>query len=603
MTAHLHEKGEREFNRKRALWPFLKRIFTISFRYKKWMWFLGASTAIVALADGLFPLFWLKYIDQWITPSVEAFQQNQTVSSDGFLTYGLLFIGLFLCQALGIGGFIFASGRLKEHVIFDLRNQMFDRLQYLSHSFYDHASIGHLAIRLTSDAKKVSQVISWGLVELVFGVMMITVSLTAMFIFNWQLSLIVMLSIPILLVLAIKVRTSLIRYARKARFAYSQMAAYLTEHINGLEVNKTTVQEERVSETFQEVSSRLRHASYRSSVYASLYYPIVVVSGSIAAALVVYLGGNMVIEGYTGVTIGVLAAFFGYARLIFEPIFDITRFYASAQDSLSAGERIFSLIDEPISVFDRVGVTDFLAIRGEIECKDLDFAYTEGEYIFRNFNLKIPSGQSVALVGATGSGKTTLSSLVARFYEPTAGELRIDGVDYRKRTLESFRKQLGIIQQTPHLFSGTFRENLKYGQLEATDEEIKRALASIGAGEFGERLDEEVGEEGNNLSLGEKQVISFARALLKNPKILIMDEATSSVDTIAEMQIQQGIDQMISGRTSIIIAHRLSTIRNCDRILVMEKGKIIEDGSHEELIAFRGHYYGLFTHQARKAEV
>ncbi|MCB0838703.1 MAG: hypothetical protein KDD99_18655, partial [Bacteroidetes bacterium] len=207
MTAHLHEKGEREFNRKRALWPFLKRIFTISFRYKKWMWFLGASTAIVALADGLFPLFWLKYIDQWITPSVEAFQQNQTVSSDGFLTYGLLFIGLFLCQALGIGGFIFASGRLKEHVIFDLRNQMFDRLQYLSHSFYDHASIGHLAIRLTSDAKKVSQVISWGLVELVFGVMMITVSLTAMFIFNWQLSLIVMLSIPILLVLAIKVRT------------------------------------------------------------------------------------------------------------------------------------------------------------------------------------------------------------------------------------------------------------------------------------------------------------------------------------------------------------------------------------------------------------
>ena len=220
-------------------------------------------------------------------------------------------------QALGIGGFIFASGRLKEYVIYDLRNQMFDRLQYLSHSFYDKASIGHLAIRLTSDVKKVSQVISWGLVELIFGVMMISVSLTAMFIYNWKLSLIVMLSIPLLLILAIKVRSLLIQYARKARKAYSTMAAYLTEHINGLEVNKTTVQEARVSENFQDVSSKLRHASYRSSVYGSLYYPIVVISGSLAAALVIYLGGHMVIAGYTGVTIGVLAAFFWLCKIDF----------------------------------------------------------------------------------------------------------------------------------------------------------------------------------------------------------------------------------------------------------------------------------------------
>ena len=274
--------------------------------------------------------------------------------------------------------------------------------------------------------------------------------------------------------------------------------------------------------------------------------------------------------------------------------FDLTRFYASAQDSLSAGERIFSLIDEPITIFDRTGISKFSEIKGEIEFENVDFAYTEGEYILNGFNLQIPAGQSLALVGATGSGKTTLSSLISRFYEPTSGKLKIDGVDYRKRTLESFRKQLGIIQQTPHLFSGTFRENLQYGKLNATDKEIKAALNSIGAGEFGERLDEAVGEEGSNLSLGEKQVISFARALLKNPKILIMDEATSSIDTIAEMQIQKGIDQMISGRTSIIIAHRLSTIKNCDRILVMEKGKIIEDGSHQELIELKGHYFGLF---------
>ena len=597
---HIPGEGDKEFHKQRALWPFLKRIFRISLNYKKWFWLLLISTGVVAIVDGILPLLWIHYIDNWITPSVETFAQTGQFATDGFAIYGFIYLGLFIIQVIAIGGFIVASGRLKEHVIYNLRNQMFERLQYLSHSFYDKASIGHLAIRLTSDVNKVSNVISWGLVELIFGIMMITVSLTAMFIYNWRLSLIVLLSIPLLLILAIRVRTLLLKYARKARKTYSIKAAYLTEHINGLEVNKTTVQEERASETFKGITGKLRHASYRSSIYSSLYFPIVVVTGSLAAALVIYIGGNMAIAGFTGVTVGALAGFFEYSRRIFEPVFDLTRFYASAQDSLSAGERIFSLIDEPITVFDRMGVTPFKEIVGEIEFKNLDFAYTEDEYILQNFNLRIPAGQSVALVGATGSGKTTLSSLIARFYEPTAGELQIDGTDYREHSLASFREQLGVIQQTPHLFSGTFRENLRYGNLSATDEEIIKALESIGADEFSSQLDEEVGEEGSNLSLGEKQVISFARALLKNPRILIMDEATSSVDTIAEMRIQKGIDQMIKGRTSIIIAHRLSTIRNCDRILVMEKGKIIEDGSHDELIENRGHYYELFTHQARK---
>ncbi|MEO0895503.1 MAG: ABC transporter ATP-binding protein [Bacteroidota bacterium] len=587
-------------SKQRALWPFLKRIYGAAFQYKNLVGILIFSAIVTAAVDAILPLIWKSYIDDWITPVVQQYRENGVSSSDGFWTYGALFISTFLVQAAAIMGMIYAAGRLMENVIFDLRNQMFNRLQYLSYSFYDKSAIGHLAIRLTSDVDKVARVISWGLLEVTFGVFMIIVAVVAMFFYNWKLSLIVMLTIPLLLFLAIKVRTMLLKYARKARKTYSQMAAYLTEHINGVEVNKTTVQEDRSAKNFRDVTETFRFAAYKSAYFSAMYFPIVVVTGSLAAAFVVYFGGQMALLGQAGITVGILAAFFFYARIIFEPIFDITRYYASAQDALSAGERIFSLIDEPIEVGDKEGLQDYHQIGGEIEFKDLSFFYKEDKPIFDQLNLKIPAGQSIALIGATGSGKTTLASLVARFYEPREGELLIDGIDYRSRKLKSYRKQLGIILQTPHLFSGTFRDNLRYGKLDATDGEIRQALELIGIPEYGDRLDEEVGEEGGNLSAGEKQLISFARALLKDPQILIMDEATSSVDTLAELQVQKGIDQMIQNRTAIIIAHRLSTIQNCDRILVMEHGKIIEDGNHDSLLRQKGHYYQLYVQQARK---
>ncbi|MDX2247072.1 MAG: ABC transporter ATP-binding protein [Bacteroidia bacterium] len=601
MSSQFSIDENQESTRQQALWPFLRRIFLISFQYKKWFWLVAAGAAGTAIADGIVPLIWLRYIDEVLTPEVIAFRETGTANWSAIYRFAFAFPVVFVFQVCAIGAFILAAGRLKEHVIFDLREQMFRKLQHLSYSFYDKTSIGNLAIRLTSDVNRVAQVISWGFVELLFGLMMITVSLTAMFFYNWRLSLIVMLSIPVLLYLAIKVRKLLLGYSRMARRAYSQMASYLTEHINGLEVNKTTVQETQASENFREVTGELFQAAYKSSVYASLYFPIVVVTGSLSAALVIYLGGHMAIAGATGVTIGVLAAFFSYARMIFEPILDITRFYATAQDSLSAGERIFSLIDQPVEIKDVDESESFGEIAGDIRFEGVNFSYlNDGNMILEDFDLHIPAGQSVAIVGATGSGKTTISSLICRFYEPVSGTIKIDGINYRERKLHSYRSQLGIILQTPHLFSGTFRDNLRYGKLDATDEEIKSALKMIGADEFAERLDEQVGEEGSNLSSGEKQMISFARTLLKNPRILIMDEATSSVDTLAEMRIQRGIDSMIRGRTAIIIAHRLSTIRNCDRILVINKGKIIEDGNHEELISRQGHYYGLYTRQARE---
>ncbi len=586
--------------KKRALGPFMKRLFGYSLAYPNLYWQMIISIFVASSAAAATPLIWLNYIDYWITPTVENVKEGLAIDWSSFGFYGALFITVYLLDVIGIGIFIRSAGKLEENVIHDLRNAMFRKLQYLSYSFYDRSPIGHLAIRLTSDVDKVSNVISWSLADLMFGIFMILVSMVMMFYYNWQLALIVLLTVPILLVLSIRVRVMLISYARRARRTYSQMAAYLTEHINGLEVNKTTVQEQRAAQNFQKVTERLRFASYKSAFYSSMYNPIVVITGSIATGLVIYLGGHLALAEAGGITVGILAAFFGYSRLIFEPIFDIARYYATAQDSLSAGERIFSLIDEPLEIYDRSDVDLMPQIKGNITFDQVSFKYATGPYVLQDFSLEVPAGQSLAIVGATGSGKTTISNLICRFYEPTAGAILIDGHDYMEKKLHSFRKQLGIILQTPHLFSGSLRDNLKYGNLSATDEEIIYALETIGANDFIDQLDDPVGEEGRQLSAGEKQLISFARAILKDPRILIMDEATSSIDTLAELKIQKGIPQLIKGRTSIIIAHRLSTIRNCDRILVLSKGKIIEDGHHDELIQLKGHYFTLYTKQARQ---
>ncbi|MCY7360522.1 MAG: ATP-binding cassette domain-containing protein, partial [Ignavibacteria bacterium] len=286
--------------------------------------------------------------------------------------------------------------------------------------------------------------------------------------------------------------------------------------------------------------------------------------------------------------------------LIYEPILDISRFYSQAQSCISAGERIFSLLDTKPTIVDRKDADDFKEIKGEIEFENISFHYEKDKPVLKNINLKIAAGQSIALVGETGGGKSTIINLICRFYEPTEGTVKIDGVNYLTKTMESLRNKLGVVLQTPHLFSGSIRDNIRYGRFDATEEEIIEALKLIGGDEYIERLDEEVGESGDKLSLGERQLMSFARAVLSNPRIFIMDEATSSVDTLTEAKIQSGIQEMIKGRTSIIIAHRLSTIKNCDRILVVKRGEIIEDGSHHNLMLKRGFYYNLYTRQLRE---
>lgn len=593
---------DREFTSKQGLWSFLKRIFSYALKYKLYFWGMILTVSLAAATDTAFPLIWLNLIDNYLTPAMSNSGARE-VDWSGIYVYIWYYAGAIVSVSVNVALCIYFTGRLKEHVMYDLRKDMFDRLQHLSHSFYDTTATGWITIRLTSDTDKVSQVISWGFLSLIWGSVMIIASVIFMLMYSVVLTLIIVLIIPLLVFLAIRVRLLVLDHSRKARKLYSEMAANLTENINGVEVNKATVQEQKASRNFMTITGNLQKSSFRSSYFMALYNPMVVMAGSIAAAMVVFWGGNLALDNSMGVTLGVLAAFFAYARMIFDPVFEVAYYYATTQDSLSAGERIFSLIDEPIQIKDQSGVDDFGNIQGEIRLDQVYFHYEENKPIIQNLNLHIQAGESIALVGPTGEGKSTIANLICRFYEPVKGSILIDGQEYTQKTLHSFRSQLGVILQNPHLFSGTIRDNIRYGKLAASDTEIIKALQLIGAEQFIDRLDEEVGEEGSLLSLGEKQLLSFARSIVKDPRILVMDEATSSVDTLTEAKIQQGVEQLIQGRTAIIIAHRLSTIKKCDRILVISKGSILEEGNHAQLMQRKGKYYQLYTGQANSVLV
>ena len=592
---------DKQFKTKGALRPFLRRLLKYAFVYPKWVAGFICFVLLVALVEAVYPLVWKSLIDEVIVPAVESFKTTGSFNANNtiILYYGLAFLGLGLILAGGVFGFINFAGRIQEYVMYDIRQQLFKKLQELSFSFYDRSAVGWLLSRVSSDTIKVTELISWTMIEAIWGIGMIIFCVTAMFIYNWKLAVIITAAIPVLMLVSVRLRMLILKYSREARKYNSEITARFNEHINGVDVNKSLVQEKRVSSDFNKLSELMRVSSFKSAYYSAIFMPMIILGGSTAAAFVVYYGGSMAVTIPPEITVGTLAAFFGYATMIFEPILDISRFYSQAQNSISAGERIFSLVDTQAQILDKPGAGKYGKINGDIEFDNVSFQYEKGKPVIENFNLNIKAGESIALVGETGGGKSTIINLICRFYEPTGGEIKIDNVDYKNRTMFSLRSQLGVVLQTPHLFSGTVKENIKYGREDAEDIEVLNALHVAGADEFINRLDEQVGEGGENLSMGEKQLVSFARAVLADPRIFIMDEATSSVDTITEARIQRGIVGIMEGRTSIIIAHRLSTIKHCDRILVINKGKIIEDGSHYELMKKKGNYYSLYTRQLR----
>ena len=455
--------------------------------------------------------------------------------------------------------------------------------------------------RVTSDTERVADLLTWGILDSSWAVMTIASSAFFMVRINARLAAIVLAIIPILVWVAVQFRKKILVEFRLVRKINSKITGAYNENITGVRVVKALSREDGNMGEFGLLTSDMYRAGYRAAWLSALFLPTVQIISAFAVGAVAWYGGIQTLGG--NMTVGGIYSFLSYIAFMMWPIQDIARVYAETQQSIASAERMFSLIDSVPEVTDRPDAIDPGTIRGDIEFDHVDFYYEDGKPVLSDFSLYVRRGETIALVGPTGGGKSTIVNLVCRFYEPKRGQIRIGGSDYTELSLHAIQSRIGVVLQTPHLFSGTIHENIRYGCLGASDEEVERAAKLAGAHEFIMNFEkgyaEEVGEGGNMLSTGQKQLISLARAVLAEPEIFVMDEATSSVDTLTEALIQRGMESLMEGRTSFVIAHRLSTIRRADRILVIQDGKIAEMGTHAELLRQRGHYYRLYTRQFR----
>ncbi len=559
-----------------------------------WKWVAGflVTVTLVAASDALFTYLRKQMIDLGITPGDTA----------ALARLGVIYAVMIVLQAAGVFAFIYLAGVLGERVQYDLRKKMFNHLQDLSLTYYSKTPVGWIMSRVTSDAVRISELVTWGMLDVTWGVVSIVTAFAFMLFINWQLALMVLFIIPVLLFVAAYFKQKIIVEYRKVRKINSKITGAYNENITGVRVVKALGREEENLREFGELTGEMYEAGFRAAWLSALFLPAVQVISAVAIGIIIFYGGSQVEIG--GLTVGGFAAFISYVTFMLWPIQDLARVYAEMQHSIASAERVFSLIDAVPDVVDRDGAIDPGSIRGDIEFDHVDFGYGDGKLVLQDFCLKVKQGEMIALVGATGGGKSTIVNLLCRFYEPSSGQITIGGKDYRKLTLHAIQARIGMVLQTPHLFSGTVRENIVYGKLDATEEELEAAAKLAGAHDFimtlEKKYDELVGEGGNLLSTGQKQLISLARAVLAKPELFILDEATSSVDTLTEALIQRGVEALMKDRTTFVIAHRLSTIKRADRILVIEGGHIAEMGTHAELLRQRGHYYNLYTRQFRQ---
>ncbi len=550
------------------------------------------TVACVSSLDSVFTFLSKRIIDEGIVPGDKS-------ALTGIVTiYG----SLILVQATLVFSFILLAGILGERVRYDLRKKMFNHLQQLSLTYFDRTPVGWIMSRVTSDSDRVSELVTWGLLDVTWAMMNITTALFFMVVINWRLAAMVFAIIPILVVVAAQFKKKILVEYRLVRRINSKITGAYNENISGVRVVKALGREEGNLQEFGQLTGDMYRAGYRAAWLSALFLPVVQLISAVAVGTIIWYGGWQAQIG--GMTIGGIQAFISYITFMMWPIQDLARVYAEMQHAVASAERIFSLIDAVPDVTDRPGAVDAGTIDGDILFDRVDFSYEPDKPVLTGFDLHVKRGETIALVGPTGGGKSTIVNLLCRFYEPTNGAIFIGGTDYTKLSLHAIQSRVGIVLQTPHLFSGTIRENIRYGRLDASDEEIEAAAEIAGAHEFVQNMekgyDEEVGEGGTLLSVGQKQLISLARAVLAQPEIFIMDEATSSVDTLTEDLIQQGMEALMEDRTSFVIAHRLSTIKRADRILVIENGSIAEMGTHAELLRAKGHYYQLYTRQFRR---
>lgn len=565
------------------------RIFAQARPYWRWVLAFGASIAIVSLLDSVATLLVKRAIDEGIARREVA----------ALTRIGLLYARLIASQAAAVFVFILGAGWLGERIQYDLRRRSFDHLQELSLAYFDRTAVGWIMSRVTSDSERIAHLVTWGLLDSTWAALNIVSALGFMLAINWQVALVVFAVVPVLIFVAVRFRRRIIVEVRRVRKVNSRITGAYNENIQGVRVVKALCRERANAAEFGELTGEMYRASYRAAWLSVLFLPLVQIVSAVALGGIVWFGGGQVLAGT--MTLGGVQAFISYLTFMLWPVQDLARVYAELQNSIASAERVFSLLDTEPEVRDRPGARQPRSLQGEVCFERVSFAYRDGSPVFAGLDLVVPAGETVALVGPTGGGKSTLVNLLCRFYEPQSGTIRFGGVDYTTFTLAGIYSRLGIVLQDPHLFSGSVRENIRYGRPGANDSEVEQAARVARAHDFVVTLakgyDSEVGEGGNLLSVGQKQLVSLARAVLAGPDVFVMDEATSSIDTLTERLIQRGMEASMRGRTSFVIAHRLSTIRRADRILVLEGGRITEMGTHDELMKARGPYHGLYVRQ------
>ncbi|MGL4950023.1 MAG: ABC transporter ATP-binding protein [Anaeroplasmataceae bacterium] len=588
-------------------------IFRIMLKEKKILIFMFIALVFTVILDVTLPLL----NEYSIKTFFESTDPNRFSNIYGVLSAYIIFTILYF---ISVFFYIRLACLMETRVSYRLRKEAYTNLQKVSFSYFDKTAQGWIMARMTSDTRTLSTILSWGLVDFAWGVLLMISILIILLIQNPLLALIIIVLCPIMLGFTIFVRKYIFKAYRQAKKINSEITASLSESIMGNKTAKTLVIEDDNKKEFNALTHRYKKNILRAARISSTFGPVVFILGYIGVATILYSGGYMILNDIKifgkVLTISGLYLFVDYTIKFFDPIMMLNRFIGDIQQASASAERIVALIKEDNEVKDTEEIIEkygdlfnpkyenYENLFGDIEFQNVSFKYNTGDTILDEFNIKIRKGKSVALVGHTGSGKSTIVNLISRFYEPTEGTILIDGIDYKDRSIGWLHSNLGYVLQSPQLFSGTIKENVMYGKLDATLDEVIKACKLVNAHDFIVSLDKGydslVGEGGSKLSLGERQLISFARAIISNPKILILDEATSSIDTKTENKIKDAIHNVLNGRTCFLIAHRLSTIVSCDLIIVLDKGKILEKGSHQELLDKRGSYYDLYQNQFQK---
>lgn len=583
-------------------WRIWKRLLPFLKPYRSSLVILVVFNALTSLIDVAIPLFQRYAIANYV--------EKNTL--DGLWGFILAYVAFILLQT----GFVIVFNRrsmvIDMNLGRDLRAKLYHHLQTLSLSFYNVTPVGYLLSRVMNDTQRISGMVAWNFTDVLWALFYVGGAFGVMLTMNRKLALIILLIVPAMAFLTWYFQNRILHYNRKVRKLSSRITGAFNEGITGAKTGKTLVLEDKMSRSFRSLTGQMQHAGVRAAKLNAVFIPLILLSSTLAVAIVLVRGGYLVAE--QAMELATLSAFLTYAVGIFDPIDTAASNIAEFISLQASIERVTDLIDKEPQVKDSPEVLEHYGdvfapkrenwppIYGDIEFCDVTFRYPDGgENVLEHFSLKIPRGTTVALVGETGAGKSTLVNLACRFFEPTEGKILIDGVDYRERSQLWLHSSIGYVLQSPHLFSGTVRENIRYGRLDATDEEVEAAARAVSADLVAQKLEKgwnsEVGEGGDKLSTGEKQLISFARAVLADPRIFVLDEATSSIDTQTEQLIQDAIDHILRDRTSFLIAHRLSTIRKADLILVVRDGKIVEQGTHRELLLRRGYYHELYSRQ------